>query len=86
MRPSPKQSVILAALRQRERLTLSEAVELIGGDIYTNQAFHVGNILSRMVKRGMIRRIKPGLFCLETERPAQLPLPRVAEEAELRLV
>lgn len=60
--PSQKQAAILARLSQHGEITLSKAVELVGGDIHTNERFHVGNILSRMVKRGMIERVKPGVF------------------------
>jgi hypothetical protein len=59
---SPKQQRIMDALRVSETITLDTAVLLIGGNIYANAKFHVGNVLSNMVKRGMILRIKPGLF------------------------
>jgi len=59
---SPKQAVLLTEIRKTGRLSLQRAVDLVGGDIYHNERFHVGNILSRMVKRGRIRRVKPGLF------------------------
>lgn len=59
---SPKQSKIMEHLRRNSSIDLATAVELIGGDIYTNKKFHVGNVLSNMVKRGMINRVKPGLF------------------------
>lgn len=61
---SPKQAVVMSALKKKGTLTLTEAVDLIGGNVYTNRRFHVGNVLSRMVERGMIVRVKPGLFRL----------------------
>jgi predicted transcriptional regulator of viral defense system len=39
-------------------------VRLIGGNIYHNESKHVGAVLSNMVKRGMIRRVSPGVFAL----------------------
>jgi len=63
---SPKRRMILVTLRERQTLTLDDAVELIGRDIYANKKFHVGNVLSAMVKQGLIRRVKPGVFTLPT--------------------
>ena len=57
-----KHQIILDALEESGRVTLAEAVELIGGDIHANKSFHVGNVLGNMVKRGMIQRGKPGVF------------------------
>jgi predicted transcriptional regulator of viral defense system len=59
---SIKQRIILRALRSRKQITLEEAIALIGTDIYRNQAKHVGAVLSNMVKRGFLVRVKPGLF------------------------
>lgn len=61
---TPNRHVILAALREKPELTLTEAVQLIGGKIYTNERFHVGNTLTRMIKAGLIRRVKPGVYAL----------------------
>ena len=61
---SPKQRTIIAAIRERGEITLRGAVGLIGGDIYTNAEKHVGAVLANMVKRGMIVRVKPGVFGL----------------------
>ena len=36
----------------------------IGMNIYHNKAKHVGAILSNMVKRGLLRRVKCGVFDL----------------------
>lgn len=72
---SPKQSIVVAHLRQHNRITLREAVGLIGGDVYCNRSFHVGNVLSNMVKRGMLVRVKRGVFELPpvtVEPPLQL--------------
>lgn len=61
---SPKRHVILQRLRSQPSITLAEAVELIGGNIYANKNFHVGNVLSAMVKAGLIKRVKRGTFSL----------------------
>lgn len=61
---SPKQSVIIHYLRDHQDINLGKSIELIGGNIYCNERFHVGNILSNMVKRGMIVRVKRGVFAL----------------------
>jgi hypothetical protein len=59
---TPKPQAILEYLRDHETITKKEAVVLIGGSYYCNAAFHVGNVLSRMVKSRLIARIKPGLY------------------------
>ena len=61
---SRKQRVILETLSKQQVIALPQAVRLIGGNIYHNEAKHVGSILSNMVKRGMIRRLSPGVFAL----------------------
>ena len=63
-KPSPKQGKVLAMLREKPEITLQEAVDVIGTDIYANACKHVGVTLANMVKRGMLRRIKKGVFGL----------------------
>lgn len=43
-------------------ITKKHVVEAYGHWHYTNEAFHIGNTLSRMVKNGMLKREKPGVF------------------------
>lgn len=59
---SYKQYQIKSFLIYQKKITLDQAVDLIGKDIYTNKKKHVGMVLSRMVKNGTIRRIKNGVF------------------------
>jgi len=60
---SQKQRDIMRYLEENaHQITLDEAVKLVGKDIYRNEHKHVGQILSRMVNRGLIRRIKAGVF------------------------
>lgn len=70
MKPSRKQQSILRSAKMNGFVTLKEAVRIVGGDIYANAGKHVGSILSNMVKRGMLVRVKPGVFKLpEQEQP-----------------
>lgn len=59
---SPKQETIVNQIEIMGSITLSAAVHLIGRDIYYNSDKHVGALLSNMVKRGLIVRIRPGVF------------------------
>lgn len=45
-------------------LTKKQVVEQYGHEYYANGAFHIGNILSRMVNSGMLIRVKRGVFKL----------------------
>jgi hypothetical protein len=58
---SPKQDAILHLLRTSPTITLADAVAAIG-DIYCNAEKHVGSVLSNMVNRGLIRRVKKGVY------------------------
>jgi hypothetical protein len=71
-------------LRTPGELTLARAVELIGGNLYANAPKHVGVTLSNMVRRGLLVRVRPGVF----ELPPQLQEPpkTQAEPAVLLLV
>lgn len=60
--PSRKQSTILEMIRQKGRITLDEAVDAVGAGIYTNKKKHVGALLSNMANRGMIQRVRKGVF------------------------
>ena len=61
---SPKQNIVRDFLRMHHTITIKQAVELIGQDIYTNREFHIGNILRRMVKRGLLEKEKRGVYRL----------------------
>jgi predicted transcriptional regulator of viral defense system len=64
MKPSRKQQAVLRSAKTNGFVTLKEAVRLVGGDVYANTEKHTGAILSNMVKRGMLIRVKPGTFKL----------------------
>ena len=59
---SKKQRAVLLHLHHNGTITLDEAVELIGRNIYHNAHKHTGAVLSNMVRRGLIRRTNPGNF------------------------
>lgn len=59
---SPKQAAIMQALRSGGQITLDQAVRLIGGDLYCNAPKHVGALLGNMVRRGLLVRVRPGVF------------------------
>jgi len=66
MKLSKKQSIIVNALREKKEISLEECVRLIGANLYCNANKHVGATLSNMVNRGVIDRVKPGVFRLKT--------------------
>ncbi len=63
-------------------ITKKQAVELLRHCYYSNAAFYVGNSLSRMVKSGILERVKPGHYRL-----LQVPmsLPDVVDRNQLSL-
>lgn len=73
MTASPKQSAILIALSCKPEITLQDAIKLVG-NYYRNAAKHTGAVLSTMVRRGMIERIRPGVFTLPKARQTELGL------------
>ena len=60
---SDKQKQILSFASNNDgNISKSQAVELIGSCYYCNEKKHVGDVLSRMVKSGLLTRIKNGNF------------------------
>lgn len=57
-----QRAIIAEANRNGGQITKAQAVRLIGGVYYCNTEHHVGSVLSRMVKSGLLERIKPGVF------------------------
>jgi len=69
MKPSPKQKQILDfALKNNNQITKKQAIELIGHYYFLNAQKYVGEVLSRMVKSKLLKRVKNGLFEISTER------------------
>lgn len=61
---SRKQKAIIEYLTLNKEMTLAQATELVGGNVYYNQRKHTGALLSNMVARGLIQRKSPGSFAL----------------------
>lgn len=60
-----EQKQIVAILQANGgEVTKAQVVEALGGNYYCNGDKHVGDRLSRMVKSGILIRVKPGLFVL----------------------
>ena len=56
------QSAILGYIRENGSITKKQAVALIGHAYFHNAAFHVGNVLTRMVRANMIQRKSQGVY------------------------
>jgi hypothetical protein len=61
---SPKQKAIVAYCQRNGQITLTQATELVGGNVYHNATKHTGALLANMVTRGLLARAKPGVFKL----------------------
>lgn len=59
-----KQRLIIGyAMQNENKISLDEAILIKGvNTYYCNERFYIGNILSRMVKNGILKRINPGRF------------------------
>ena len=58
-----KQKKILQfAYNNENKVTSKNALELIGNDYYCNSEKYVSEVLSRMVKSGLLKRVKKGSF------------------------
>lgn len=65
-----RKDIIKGAKSQPDaRFTLEDAVRWIGRSYYANERKHTGDVLSRMVKSGLLKREKPGVFVLVRTRP-----------------
>lgn len=65
-----RKDIIKAAKEQPDgRFSLEDAVQWIGHSYYANERKHTGDVLSRMVKAGLLKREKPGVFVLIRTRP-----------------
>jgi len=62
MNLTEKQQVIIQHCRSNGTISKVDAVYMLKCFYYTNAGKYVGEILSRMVKSGKLKRIKPGLF------------------------
>lgn len=75
------QSTVLHFLSTVESATLREVYDNCNLSYYRNWAKHTGDVMSRLVKKGRVRRVKRGVFalgrdpqCNEETNPNQLRL------------
>lgn len=61
---SRKQKAIVQYLIAHGTITTAQATELVGKNVFYNQAKHTGAVLSNMVKRGILRRLRIGVYSL----------------------
>ena len=64
---SPKQRALVGAVKANGTITLAEATALVGGNVYANTDKHTGALLGNMVKRGLLIRVKAGVFSLPND-------------------
>lgn len=62
MKISQKQSEVLIFLANNGPSSIDEIYKNVSFGYYCNQNANIGKFLARMVKRGFIRRLKPGWF------------------------
>ena len=61
-----QQQWVMEEIEQMDEITTRRAANLIG--YYRDGEKHASKVLSRMVKLGMIERVKPGLFIAAREK------------------
>lgn len=62
-----QKAIINKAKENDGQITKKEAVELIGGNYYCNAGKHVGYVLTRMIKSGLLERIKIGVYKISSK-------------------
>jgi predicted transcriptional regulator len=72
-RLSPKQAAIMGVVNKQGSITLDEATELVGGNVYHNSRKHTGALLANMVNRGLLARQKAGVFSRPNDEAHRLP-------------
>jgi hypothetical protein len=65
---STKQQAIMMYLERHAEISLAQALSLCGG-YYANGQKHMGGVLTNMIRRGLIVRVRPGLYA-KRPRPA----------------
>jgi len=61
---TPKQIEVIEYLRTVKCATVSNIYNNVSFGYYCNQSANMGKLLARMVKTGMIERLRPGVFKL----------------------
>lgn len=71
---SNKQSQVLAFLRKVDSANKSEIYENVDFGYYLNWQKHLGELLSRMVKRGLIERVEKGVYRIKDKPKSKFDL------------
>lgn len=79
-----QKQIIRAAQERGGRITKKEVVEMYGGSYYCGADNHLGAMLSRMVKAGLLVREKPGVFVVGSGKEKQVK-PIAAIENQITL-
>ena len=66
---TPKRRTILEYLRTNGVISLAQATQLVGRNVYHNERKHTGAVLAGMVEAGLIVRAKRGEFRLAEVSP-----------------
>lgn len=65
MKPSPIQQDVIAFISKHGgEVAFSEISAEFGVRYYTSSEYHVGQLLSRMVKSGFVKRVRKGVYVL----------------------
>ena len=59
------------AIRNNNQISKIQAVQVIGNCYFINGAKHTGEVLSRMVKSQLLKRIKNGLYEIQKTQTAK---------------
>lgn len=73
MRLSSKQRAILSLFYEHNELTKKQIVEEFGHWYYRNEAKHLGDVLTRMVNKRLIHRIKKGVYHIGPQKSSEAP-------------
>lgn len=84
MTPKPLQ-LIQYAWAHDCNLTTAEVHQLLAGDYYRNGKKYCNDIVARMVKRGILKRVKRGTFRLVVW-PTGVPQPHNPNQLQLDLI
>ena len=72
---TPDQRTIYNFISDNGTATKSDIVALDGGQYYRNADKYIGDRLSRMVKAGILERVRPGVFRIGSgKKPGNVPV------------
>jgi predicted transcriptional regulator of viral defense system len=57
-----QQREILDYLKTKEQATIHEIYDNVSWTYYNNYAHYIGELMSNLVRKGLVERIKPGIF------------------------